>query len=603
MKKFKYLLVGGLLACTTVASTACNFGPGDSDEEDLGSRIEIILETDGGGLGTEWVTAAGKRFEKTVADKQYGNYTGVKISAKAGSGVTLSGAASDGTAIYDLSAVDSVKTAATSVLDLTDLVTSTLEKDSRGQDVSIEDKIDTSERGRYQYDGKYLALPSIEYYPSISYDVNLFDNYGLYFASGETENAWECEILDQTYYFTANASEKACGPDGQTGTSDDGLPTSLYEFIALCDYMKSGGKGIHPINFTGAYSYYSDFMLTALTYSLLGWEKAQATFSFNCSEMEIVTGFTNDNLFPGSDIAKKPTTQKVAITEENGYLTTWSVEKYYAEAFFDLCLEKGWFGPSVASGDDQVAAMRKFIYSDKSSRDQKIGMHIDGSFWYNEATLKGVIDSYNAAVGENMGQGLKGERKVALMSLPVSFDETVTEENELGRGQVFVDMWRSMLVVNANVVNTPGKKEATLDFLKFLYTDAELANYTALTSVRKSLNYTVPDAQYNNMPYYGKELLNMLNDENNHVLHFEGGNETFAGAPSEFVTVNWNTNGIFMYGGKNYYKYRKDNSTVYAAEIFKGQSIKQSKWKSIYKGSLSAAALTEALATFPAEIA
>lgn len=583
MKKFKYLLVGGLLACTTVASTACNFGTGGSDEEDLGSKIEVILQTDGGGLGSKWVERAAQSFEAKNANKQYGSYTGVKITATAGTGANLSSAETSGVALFDMSGVDTLSIAAGKVLDLTSFITTeAVDTDDAGQAVTIESKIDESARDRYKIDNKYLALPSIEYYPSLSYDVNLFDSLGLYFAKAGAEGTnFYCTILGENYTFTGDAAKKSCGPDGETGTSDDGLPSSLYELIALCDYMKTK-KTVQPLNVSGQYVYYTDFMMSALMNAMMGWEKAQAVYSLNCDEMEIVTGFSDELLLPGFT-AKKPITAKVAITEENGYLTTWAVEKYYAEVFMDLCMNKNWFNTdAIGSGVDQVAAQTKFIYSGFESN-AKVGMHIDGSFWYNEATIKGVIDDYNRDVSNGgLGAGLGDGRKVAMMSLPVNFKDSVTENN--GRGQVFVDMWRSMLVVNANVENTPGLKEATLDFVKHLYSDEQLEEFTQTTGVLKSLNYDV-DVESSDVSYYAKDLVNTLKNEQNKVLYFEGGNETFSQNTSLFIPVGWGDNSMFNVDGSCYYTYRKANSYKTAQVIFKEQSTTKAKWTELYKGT------------------
>ena len=55
------------------------------------------------------------------------------------------------------------------------------------------------------------------------------------------------------------------------------------------------------------------------------------------------------------------------------------------EAFMELCVKYGWFGPSATNGDDQKASMSKFVFSDYQGA-PKIDMLLDGSYWYNEAT-------------------------------------------------------------------------------------------------------------------------------------------------------------------------------------------------------------------------
>lgn len=594
MKKFKYLLVGGLLACTTVASTACNFGPGGSDDSSpavdyTGNEITIVLQTDGGGLGFEWAEKAGARFTESVRDKQYGNYTGAKIKVQSGTGADLSDATNGAVALYDLSGVDSVTQAVSAAYDITDLMKEKYDRNDEGVLVSIEDKIEAGARARYQVNGKYVALPSTEYYPSVSYDVNLFDEIGCYLAQEGYGTSYTSTILGQAYNFTAVAGEKACGPDGKTGTDDDGLPTSLYELIAMCEYIMSpysGASDVSLFNFSGKESYYSDFMLSALMNSMMGWEKAQAMYTLQCDAMEIVTGFKNEPLFSGwVDGPKAPITATVEITEENGYLTTWAVEKYYTEAFMDLLIDQQWFSASATnSGANQGETMEKFIYSGVTNY-ERIAMHIDGSFWYNEASLRGYIKEYEELQSESMGNFLGDGRKVAMMSLPVSFKDSVVENQ--GRGQVFVDMWRSMLVVNKHAfTKLAGLQDATLDFVKFLYTYDELAAYTELTSVRKTLNYAVSE-ESNNLSYYGKRLMSMINNEDNKILYFEGNNQTFTNNPTTFVPVSWGDGGMFSVGKMCYYTYRTSQQKSSAQTIFKGQSITKDVWQSKYAGANS----------------
>ncbi|MGN1062475.1 MAG: hypothetical protein ACI4RO_05030, partial [Candidatus Scatosoma sp.] len=207
---------------------------------------------------------------------------------------------------------------------------------------------------------------------------------------------------------------------------------------------------------------------------------------------------------------------------------------------------------------------------------------IDGSFWYNEANTAGYFENRDKLQGQ-MAAGLN-PRKVGWMSLPVNFSTTVTEDN--GAGQVFVEMWRSMLVINKNIENNDELREAAMDFVKFIYSDAELSAYTALTSIKKSLNYEISADDSQNLNSYGKQLLGLVNDSNNHVLYFEGNNATFEGTPDRFVITSWSV-GYGMVGELCYYKARTKNQSKYPniMETFKKQSVSKTDWISLYKGS------------------
>lgn len=603
MKRALKTAMCGVLSLVAVASAAGCGGGGSKIDT---TKTTLYIALDGGGLGTEWVTDAAQRFNEKYPDKSYAEgKKGIQVVPQPSSGVIMGASETSGTVLYDLTAVQSISQNAGKMLCIDDIVTEVLEM-RNGQEVSIEDKIPEESRARYQVNGKYYALPSVEYYPGMAYDINLFDRYGYYFAKPDYTNPgrrFTSTVTGETYQFVeepelnANgeideeSENKSCGPDGEYGTDDDGLPSSLYELIALCEYMKN--DGVSPINFTGYYDDYSNFMIAALTVAMQGWERASANYTFT-GKLEVVTGFSNDSLFNGNNAVaksiKKPITQTIDVTEECGYYTTWSVEKYYAEAFMQLCCDLDWFGSSANSNDSQQTAQNKFVWSDTKGK-EKIAMHIDGSFWYNEANMAGNFEDRDISLG--LQAGLK-PRKVGWMTLPVNYSETVTEGN--GKGQVFLDMWRSMLVINKNVENDPELLNAAKDFVKFLYTDDELSKYTAKTSIRKSLDYSVSATDADNMSSYGKQLMRLLSDENNKVLYFEGNNATFNNSPGTFVFITYQSVGMFSCNGKSFYKAYRNNEIASAADAFKSQSFDKAYWERFYKGSQSVTSFNDLLA-------
>ena len=568
------------------------------------SKTKIYVELKSGGTGVKWLEEAGKRFSELKADEEYeSGKKGVVILPSAIADPSIKNAETSGSAIFDLMDEMSIENDARAgkVLCIDDVLTE--KSDLRnGVPISPLDKISEEQRSRYMYNGHYYGGPTCEYYPTISYDKNLFDRYHLYFANEETiadsSNEgllveFESEVLADTYFFLPNANGnyeymKSCGPDGVFNTEDDGLPSSLYELIVLCEYMKT--KNINPFNFTGGYKYYSNFLLSAIYTSLLGYEKAMGNYNFD-GEAEIVTGFSEEYLFPGVDgsgnpvlAVRKPKTKVVEITEENGYYTTWAVEKYYAEAFMDLCVKKSWFGPSVTNNDDQKSAMSKFVFSDSSGR-TKIAMHLDGSYWYNEATEG---DNYFKMWEDEryLDAGMHEERDVRVMPLPVNFKETVTEGE--GKPQTLLEMNYGMFVINKNVESNPGLMRACKDFLKFLYTDAELSAYTAGTSILRSMNYDLSETDKAKISSYGTHLLKMISTGNNKVVYFAGDNETFKSNTAAFKQ-SWD-NAIFKVSGvaASFYEaiaIQKKAGYRTVEEIFTKQAIGKAVWTGMYKGS------------------
>ena len=587
MKKFISLICCVLLALTPVFVTGCGDGTGDGGESNEISipqaqvgKTNVYVELKSGGTGVQWLIDAGQRFSELKANEVYEEGTkGVVIVPKPVDNPSIKNAETSGSAIIDVMGQVNIESAAREgrVVAIDDVLTT--KNDTReGQAISPLDKISQDQRARYMYNGHYYAGPSCEYYPSVTYDKNLFDEKHMYLARPEYyEEGYELEseVFGTSFFFLPNSGDvrqqeqmKSCGPDGVYGTDDDGLPSSLYELIALCEYLKS--EGIAPFNFTGGYKYYSNFLVSALYTSLQGYEGARNNYEFN-GESEIVTGYTSEDLFRAGG-PKVPTTQKVAINQDNGYYTSWEVEKYYAEAFMDLCIARDWFGPSVSGGDSQKGAMSKFVVGSSP----KIAMHIDGSYWYNEAT-----EGDNYFEDWEKLNNLTGfeVRDVRYMALPVNVSESV-EEGE-GKPQALLEMNYGMFVINSNIQNNAGLLRAAKEFLAFLYTDAELSAYTASTSILRSMNYSLLSKDTSNISIYGEKLIASISSGRSKVVYFSAENEIFKANTASFEQ-SW-TNAVFSVDGipslyEALFQYEKSVS-----EAFSAQKITAEMWAGMKK--------------------
>jgi len=594
IKKFAKSTCSLLLAATSVAAvslTAVGCGGADPDA----NKTKIYVEIKSGGTGVQWLIDAGKRFATKVGNKSYETgKEGVAIVPVPSDGVSLKNAETSGTAIFDLENEPRIANDALAgkVLCIDDVMT---EKSDRRNGIAISpaEKISEDQRERYMYNGKYYGGPTCEYYPVISYDRDLFDNYNLYLANPdaieEAEelelNLHESDILAADYYFlpTAKTNDKSlmsCGPDGEYDTDDDGLPSSLLELIALCEYMK--GKGISAFNFTGGFKYYSNFLVSALYTALQGYDSARANYTFK-GTFDIVTGMTDEPLFAGEDSIMAPETKTVTVTEETGYYTSWKVEKYYAEAFMELCVKYGWFGPSVNGTDDQKTAMSKFVFSDFQGA-PKIAMLLDGSYWYNEATegdnyFKMLADLKYLEADQNK------PRDVRVMPLPVNLTESV-EEGE-GKPQTFIEMNYGMFALNKNLEKEPGLMNASKDFLSFLYTDDELSAYTASTSIWRSMNYDLNADGKDKISLYGENLQKLLRTQGNKVLYLSADNATFQKNTASFMQ-GWD-NAVFSVSGiPSLYEaiaIEKKDGLKTTQDIFKAQAFTKKTWMNMYQGT------------------
>ena len=583
MKKLLAVFMGIVMM---FACVGCNLA-GESEYDEKTTTV-IRIQIQDGGLGREWIDKAGARFAEKYKEKSYADgKTGVVVDVSLVANVTLNNAVTDGTNIYCVyTTVTSSEANKGAILNIDEWMTEKYDMRD-GNLLSVEDKISEDSRNMYKGgDGKYYSVPATEYYPGLSYDVNTFNRNGLYLAregaTASTSVEFYSTILEKNFYFINQDDgndKKSCGPDGKYGTDDDGLPSSLYEFIALCEYMKDVHQ-VTPFLFAGAYAYYSNFMLSGLMGSLLGADRAKTMYDFD-GEMEIVTGFSDDKLFVGGpDEIKKPITQTVNVTEETGYYTTWAVEKYYAEAFMELARNQGWFHRDCdTSTITQKMAMSDFIFNGygENSSDQ-IGMISEASFWYNEATLGGYVDMFEMT--QNATPGYE-TRDLRFMALPVAFDETVVE-NE-GKEQTFFDAYRGMYMVNANIKNDAEKLAACKDFIQFMCSDSELSKYTSTVGVSVAMNYDVTNEDKAEMSSYAKHLLTLREEAN--IIYFEGNNATFKSNPAMFSQF-YGQNGIFYY--KNYnnvYEAFKDNTSLTAVGVFKECAYSKTMWESVYRGS------------------
>jgi hypothetical protein len=112
-----------------------------------------------------------------------------------------------------------------------------------------------------------------------------------------------------------------------------------------------------------------------------------------------------------------------------------------------------------------------------------------------------------------------------------------------GKPQTLLEMNSGMLVINANVQSNPGLMQACKDFLKFLYTDAELSAYTAGTSILRSMDYELDSDGQAELSSFGKHLIDMINTPGNKVVYTSADNATFNASIASF-RQSW-TNAAF----------------------------------------------------------
>ncbi len=517
MKKTTKRLISMMLCLTAATSSAMTFASCGGDED--GTITKIVVRNFNGGVGSEWLNEAVARFEAARAEESYAEgKTGVKVQVVAEMGhVTGTMATSGENIIIDEWNADIQALSASGLLlNINDIVE------------PLEDKIfDVAKSTLKGNDGNYYGLPHYEFYHGLSYNIDVFDRYDFYFAAPDETDTYSYTAYGKTVKFTKNDTnetgtnaKKACGVDGIYGTYDDGLPTSLQDMMILCSYMKQ--RSVSPLMLGGSVTNYIAYMLTGLWTSLSGKAQMDTTYSFN-GPSEVVTGFSNEPLITGMNGIYKPTTEKITMTNATGYLTYSTASRYYSLAFLEHALDSNWFSAEGLGGTvSHTDAQSAFVLSGVNGQEE-IGMLVEGSYWYNEATESGVFEDYELFEEK--------EARIGWMPLPSSLDTTVTEGN--GAPSSLLESANAHLLINNNIKDNPELVKACKDFVSFLYSDAELKAFTASTGCARPMQYSMEEADFNGNTF--ASTLWKIRDGGKNVTYFGGDNPIFQTNKAKFL--------------------------------------------------------------------
>ena len=302
-----------MLLCLVLCFSAVACG-GDTGEEGPGENQAVIefFITDGG-VGSEWLRLANERFMNANVNTQYGDKTGVFCRINKGQ-PSIASMSTDGYHVYFMDRTQPVagmmKTG--NLLNINSWVTEKYDERD-GELLSIEDKMYEEYREFPKADdGEYYGIPYMEVYGGLTYDRKLFNDYGLFFAQAGKGAKYACKKFGTQFEFIKKGDDasKSCGPDGEFGTEDDGLPSSLLELATL--WYKMNQMGIFPVQLSGKYLNYAAFFLDGLMTSLQGEQEAYATYGLE-GEMDVVVGYTDENLFGEISYIKKPIVKRVKI--------------------------------------------------------------------------------------------------------------------------------------------------------------------------------------------------------------------------------------------------------------------------------------------------
>ena len=297
--------------CMSASLVACgegNVGPSNGGgNSSAATSINVLLFT---GTATrngaiKWIQDAAERFTELKKDESYeSGKKGVEIGIQDNKLIPYDNLSSDGNDIYlDEGRPDMYTHSASNKLMQLDEIVDYIENE---QGLTIDADAKKRMLGYESADGQrhYYGLPQYEWSNSLTYDVNYFEDAGLYFAKPDaTKSVTYAGKYGTSKHVDPTDMQKSCGPDGEYGTLDDGLPSSLEEFAQLCDYIKS--KGGSPFIMPGGAggSVYSFHMVQAIWAALEGAETMRSvTAEFSDKPVEVITGFNSGKYFFGGDM-------------------------------------------------------------------------------------------------------------------------------------------------------------------------------------------------------------------------------------------------------------------------------------------------------------
>ena len=483
--KFKFMALGLIAAFIMGITAGCGNGNiGQIDNVDSSKVTQISFRQWGGtASSTDWLQSAIDRFTALKAGEVYeAGKKGVKIEPSTNKDSDYTSSIPDYDILIDENSANIYDMQTRGYLaDIHDLV--------KGLESKIEPQLLPRLKGA---DGRYYGLPHYSYDVSISYNVDLFEKEKLYIAAPGEENVvnYKSSLLPESsagvnFVFSAQ-TKKSCGPDGEYRTYDDGLPSSLEEFIVLCDYIRNR-KNFNPFamcDLSGGANY-AFMLIESLWAGLVGTDGMKSTVcNFTDAEVEVVKegALSYGGNFLNTGI-KMPQTEKVVLSDNNGYRMYDMSARYYALSFLELAKNKGWFKNENMTN---TKAQEYFVLGNYNSNDNdRCAMLVDSTFWYGEATSNGTLDMYKALSGGE-------EANVSIMPMPVQLTGQVTENN--GKKPTVIDQ-SATLFVNERVEKNEGLFRAVKEFIEFLYSDAELKAFTETSKLTMNLKYTYDESK------------------------------------------------------------------------------------------------------------
>ena len=516
MNKLSKIVSVALVSCLCIAFAAGCSKPGEKIDA---TKTQIYVANYNGGVGTEWLEKAKTRFEAAYAES-----TDFEEGKKGVQVVIDPSQSYRDTANFSTLAANKNYVFFTEAVNIDELmrqnllhdISGMMKENLPGESKTLESKLtDTHKKALTMRDGKYYAVPHYTIYNGVNYDIDLFEESGLYISKDS--------VPGDTIFLPAgaDASRRSAGPDGDPSTtSDNGLPETLDQFIDLCDEMVK--KQIVPFIWANGTSTktYKNFLGNAFAFNNLGPELTEmlTTYDSNGEEIDYIKSFSGN----------QPEYAKAEITPENGYLLKQHPAIYETLEFLKKVYDKfETYFSNLCKYDtyDNLSAQRDYIYSNlangnsgQGNSSYPIAMLVEGTYWINESESNEFFANSGVAATE---------RNFGFMPMPTG--GSVAGKYNTSRGFTAVDTYSSYAFINKKVESNPVAMKIAEEFLKFCYTDVSLQEFTVTTNIPKGVKYAMPNDQLSKLTSYGKSLWEIK----------DSGNVVYDISDSKFFTYNW----------------------------------------------------------------
>lgn len=502
MKKQTKNAVFGTLLCTMMLSslTACGMrakAKEESESKEAEGKTRVSITNFTGGFGDEWLRNAISEYQELNKDKSFEpGKTGVVLKIDNGDKSTWK---SERIAIesYDLWFTEQANYAdhvANNVLtDITDVLTS---PNSYDNGKTILSKLDESQKEFYNANNKYYALPHYTGTYGITYNAKMFEENGWYYVDGKDNVTVDTVNFNQCFMSrsqTSGTKKLSAGPDGQYNTEDDGLPTCIDNYFALCARIEDDGyqslrwSGETGPNYLASFA--SDYMA-----SLYGPDQAKVAYNFSGQLNHLLTySQSGDDIIVNDTLESQPIIQ---INNENAYEMFRTKERYDVLKFIETAVSDDRFADEdeIFGDSTQLACQQDYVLQNAANTtpSKSAAMMIDGTWWEAEAKTAFV-------------RAQNDDEEYNILTAPYKFMPYPKASYNDQYTPCYVDHLNALAFVRAGV--TGGVLDVCKDFLKFLYSDEQLVKFTKSTHCLKSVNYEISAQDLEEVSVYGQSVI------------------------------------------------------------------------------------------------